>query len=326
VRRREFIGLLGGAAAAWPLAARAQQPERMCRIGILSDFSDADQQPLISVFRERLQKLGWANANIRIDYRLASGVAAQFQTAAAALIGLAPDVVVTQSSTALRAMRQETSTIPIVFTLVADPVAQGFIESLARPGGNVTGFTNFEFSFAGKWLEALKEIMPRISGVIVIINPTNPSGAGLLRFIEKLGPSYGVEVISMAVTTAAEIEGAFTKIGNAQDRGMIILPDGLTIIHRDLTIELVKRARIPAVFAFRIFPVNGGLLSWGMDFPEVYRQAASYVDRILRGAKPSDLPVQAPTKFELVINLKTARALGVEVPNSIQLLADEIIE
>jgi putative tryptophan/tyrosine transport system substrate-binding protein len=192
VGRRHFLTLLGGAAA-WPVGARAQQPERMRRIGILSDFSDADLQPLISAFRERLEKLGWADANIRIDYRLASGVAAQFQGAAAALIGLAPDVVVTQSSTALRAMRQQTSTIPIVFTLVADPVAQGFIESLARPGGNVTGFTNFEFSFAGKWLEALKEIVPRLSGVIVIINPTNPSGAGLLRFIEKLGPSYGVE-------------------------------------------------------------------------------------------------------------------------------------
>jgi putative tryptophan/tyrosine transport system substrate-binding protein len=295
-------------------------PDR-CLVGFLG----CEERPLISAFRERLEKLGWTSANIRIDYRLAIGEPAKFQATAVELISMAPDVIVTHSSTALRAVRQETSTIPVVFTFVADPVAQGFVESLARPGGNLTGFTNFEFSFAGKWLEALKEIVPRISGVVLIVNPANPSGVGLSQFIEKLGPSYGVEVVSVPVRTAAEIESAVTKVGGTPDRGLIILPDGLAVIHRDLTIELVNRARIPAVFAFRTFAMNSGLMSWGMDFSEVYRQTATYVDRILRGARPSDLPVQAPTKFELVINLKTAKTLGLTVPTLLA-LADEVIE
>jgi putative tryptophan/tyrosine transport system substrate-binding protein len=283
-------------------------------------------QPLILAFRERLEKLGWTEENIRIDYRLAIGESAKFQAAGAALVGLGPDVIVTQGSPALRAIRQETSAIPVVFTFVSEPVAQGFVESLARPGGNLTGFTNFAFSFAAKWLEALKEIAPRISRVMLIVNPANPSGAGLSQFVEKLAPNYGVEAVSVHVRSAAEIESAITKVGNGPDHALIILPDGLVVTHRDLTIELVNRARIPAVYPFRTFARNGGLMSWGTDFSEVYRQAATYVDRILRGVKPGDLPVQAPTKFELVINLKTAKALGLEVPPTLLVLADEVIE
>jgi putative ABC transport system substrate-binding protein len=302
------------------------QQRRQRRVGLLADFSDAQMQPLISAFRERLEKSGWTDENIRIDYRLAIGESAKFQAAAVALIGLAPDVVVTQGSPALRAIRQETSVIPVVFTFVADPVAQGFVETLARPGGNLTGFTNFAFSFAAKWLDALKEIVPRISRVVLIVNPGNPSGAGLSQFLEKLAPTYSVEVVPVHVRSAEEIESAITKVGDAPDQALIILPDGLPVMHRDLIIELVNRARIPAVYPFRTFARNGGLMSWGTDFPEVYRQAATYVDRILRGAKPGELPVQAPNKFELVINLKTAKALGLEVAPTLLVLADEVIE
>ena len=264
VSRRELIAF-GSAAAVWPLVALAQQPGRQRRVGLLADFSDAQMQPLISAFRERLEKLGWTDGNIRIDYRLAIGESAQFKAAAAALVGLAPDVVVTQGSPALRAIRQETSVIPVVFTFAGDPVAQGFVESSGRPGGNLTGFTNIAFSFAPKWLEALKEIVPRISRVVLIVNPANPSGAGLSQFLEKLAPTYGVEVVPVPVRSAAEIESTITKVGSAPDHALIVLPDGLAVTHRDLTIELVNRARIPAVYPFRTFALNGKAL--GLEVP-----------------------------------------------------------
>lgn len=324
MKRREFI--LGSMAAAWPLSAHTQQVERPRRIGLLADFSEQQMRPLILAFRERLEKLGWANANIEFSYRLAIGDSAQFQAAAKALIGWTPDVVVTQGSPALRAIRQETHTISVVFTFVSDPVVQGFVESLAKPGGNLTGFTNFEFSFAAKWLEVLKELMPRISRILVLVNPANPSNLGLSQFIDKLGPTYSVQVVSVPVRTATEIESAITNFANAPDRALIILPDGLPAIHRDLIIKLANHARMPAVYPFRTFALSGGLLSWGTDFSEVYRQAATYVDRILRGTTPADLPVQAPTKFELVINAGTAKAMGLEVPPTLLTLADEVIE
>jgi putative tryptophan/tyrosine transport system substrate-binding protein len=325
MKRRDFITLLGGTAVAWPLGARAQQSERMRRIAILSDFSELEMQPLIATFRERMQQLGWGDNSIRIDTRV--GVATtQFPAASAALVGMAPDVIVTLSSPALRAMKQETRTIPIVFTFVADPVGQGLVASLAHPGGNATGFTNFEFSFAGKWLEALKEIEPRISTIMLIVNPENSGTVGLAEYLQNLGPTYGVKLVLGHVRTAEEIESTIEGFGSGPDRGLIVLPDGLTVAHRDLTIEATNRSRLPTIFGFSTFAINGGLMSWGTSFSEIYRQAAAYVDRILRGAKPEDLPVQAPTKFDLVINLKTAKALGLTIPQTLLATADQLIE
>ena len=325
MRRRTFIGLLGGAAT-WPTAARAQQLGGVRRIGMLSEFSEPQMQPLVSAFRQQLQKLGWKEDNFRIDLRVAIADAAQFQAAGTALVGTGPDVIVALGSRAVRALREETRTIPIVFTLVADPVSQGFVESLAKPGGNVTGLTNFEFAFAGKWLEALKEIEPRISRVLLVVNPQNPGTAGLARFVEGLGPAHGVEMVPAPVRTVADIENALASFGSAPERAIIVTPDGLVVSHRAMIIERVNRARIPIVFPFRIFAVDGGLMSWGLDFVGVYRQAATYVDRLLRGERPSDLPVQAPNTYELVINLKTARACGLNIPPTLLALADEVIE
>ena len=323
--RRQFITLLGGAAA-WPLAAPAQQSERARQIAILSDFPESQMQPLIKAFCQRLQQLGWGEGSIEIHSQLTTGASAKFEAASTALIGMSPDMIVTLGSPALRAVRQQTRTIPVVFTFVADPVVQGFIESLARPGGNVTGFTNFEFAFAGKWLEALKEIRPQVLEVLMLVNPDNPGTVGLSRFITSIAPTYAIELVSASVRAAADIERAIVSFQHAINRGIIILPDGLPVIHRDLIIEVVNRSRLPAVFPFRTFPINGGLMSWGTDFLEIYRQAGTYVDRILRGAKPNDLPVQAPTKFELVINLKTAKALELSFPPTLLALADEVIE
>jgi putative tryptophan/tyrosine transport system substrate-binding protein len=326
MRRREFIGLVSGAAVARPFTARAQQPERVRRIAMLSEFSEPQMQPLIAAFRQQLQQLGWKDDSFRIDLRVAIADAAQFQIAGAAVVGGSPDVIVALGSRAVQALQRETRTIPVVFALVAEPVAQGFVDSLARPGGNVTGLTNFEFSFAGKWLEALKEIEPRISRVLLMVNPGNSGASGLARFVEGIGPSYGVEMMTATVRTAAEIEAAVTDFGSGPDQAIIVLPDGLVVSNRELLIRLVNRSGIPVVFPFRIFTVDGGLLSWGLDFSGVYRQAATYVDRILRGSDPKDLPVQAPTKFELVINLKTAKALALKIPPTLLALADEVIE
>jgi putative tryptophan/tyrosine transport system substrate-binding protein len=325
MRRRDFITTIG-AAAAWPLVARAQPGERVRRVGMLSEFSEAQMQPLISAFREQLRQLGWKDDGIQIDLRVAIADAAQFQAAGAALVGTAPDLIVALGSRAVRALKEETRTIPVVFTLVADPVAQGLVDSLARPGGNLTGLTNYEFSFAGKWLEALKEIEPRISRVLLMVNPQNSGTLALSRFVEGLGPTHGVEMIPAPVRTVAEVENALATFGHGTDRAIIVLPDGLVVDNRNLIIEHVNRDRIPIVFPFRIFAASGGLLSWGLDFVEVYRQAALYADRILRGAKPTELPIQAPNKFNLVINLKTARTLGLNIPPTLLALADEVIE
>jgi putative ABC transport system substrate-binding protein len=293
---------------------------------MLSEFSEAQMQPLIAAFRQQLQRLGWKDGDYQIDLRVAIADAAQFQAAAAALVTTAPDIIVALGSRALRALKEETRTIPVVFTLVADPVAQGLVRSLAKPDGNLTGLTNYEFSFAGKWLEALKEIEPRVSRVLLMVNPQNSGTLALSRFVEGLGPAYGVEMVPGPVRTVAEIENALTAFGEGPDHAIIVLPDGLVVGNRALIIEHVNRVRIPVVFPFRIFAVSGGLLSWGLDFVEVYRQAAVYTDRILHGAKPADLPIQAPNKFELVINLKTAKALGLTVPPTLLAIADEVIE
>jgi putative ABC transport system substrate-binding protein len=328
MRRRQFITLIGGAAAlAWPpCAARAQQGDRVRRIGMLSEFSEAQMQPLISAFRQQLRQSGWKEDVIQIDLRSAIIDAAQFQAAGAALVGSAPDVLVALGSRALRALKQETRTIPVVFTLVADPVAQGLVDSLARPGGNLTGLTNFEYSFAGKWLEALKEIEPRIVRVLLMVNPQNSGTLALSRFVEGIGPAHGVAMVPAPVRAVADIENALAAFGEGVDRAVIVLPDGLVVDNRNLIIERINRARLPVVFPFRIFAISGGLLSWGLDFVEVYRQAAVYVDRILHGTKPTELPIQAPNKFDLVINLKTARAAGLNIPPTLLALADEVIE
>ncbi|HLX15365.1 MAG TPA: ABC transporter substrate-binding protein [Bradyrhizobium sp.] len=325
MRRREFIAALGSTAA-WPLAARAQQSGKARRIAILSDFSEVEMQPLIAAFRRRLQQLGWADGAVRIETRFGVSGTAPFQVASKALVEMAPDVIVTLGSPALRAVQQETRTIPIIFTFVADPVGQHLVESLARPGANATGFTNFEYSFAGKWLEALKEIEPGIARVMLILNPGNPTHAGFMKVSEGLGPAYGVEIVPAAVRNVSEIESTISGFGSTIGGAIIVLPDGLAVSHRDLTVEATIRSRLPAIFAFRTFTVGGGLMSWGMNFSEIYRQAATYVDRVLKGEKPADLPVQAPTKFDLVINLKTAKALGLTVPPTLLASADEVIE
>jgi putative ABC transport system substrate-binding protein len=326
VRRREFILALGGVAAALPLPAYAQQPERIRRIGMLTEFSEAQMQPLVAAFRQQLQRLGWKDGSFTIDLRFAIADAAQFAAAAAALVATSPDIIIALGSRALRALKEKTQTIPVVFTLVADPVTQGLVQSLAKPDANLTGLTNYEFSFAGKWFEALKEIEPHIARVLLMVNPQNSGTLALSKFVEKLGPSYGVEMVDGQVRTVVDIEAALDAFGAGPDRAVIVLPDGLVVNNRAMLIERVNRARIPAIYPFRSFADSGGLLSWGLDFVDVYRQAAIYAHRLLNGAKPGELPIQAPNKFQLVINMKTAKALGLTMPSTLLAAADEVIE
>jgi putative ABC transport system substrate-binding protein len=326
MKRRELIALVGGAAAAWPLKALAQPAEGVKRIGMLSEFSEAQMQPLVAAFNQQLRQLGWKDDGIRTDLRFAIVDDAQFRSVAASLVATTPDVIVALGSRAVRSLRDETRTIPVVFTLVADPVAQGLVTSLARPDGNLTGLTNYEFSFSGKWFEALKEIEPRISRILLMSNPQNSGTMALAKFVEGIGPTYGVTMIPAAVRTADDVREHLTSFGQGVDRAIIVLPDGLVVNNRDMIIEHVNRTRIPTMFPFRVFAVSGGMLAWGLDFVDVYRQAANYVDRILRGAKPAELPIQAPNKFSLTINLKTAHASGFKIPPTLMALADEVIE
>jgi putative ABC transport system substrate-binding protein len=330
VRRREFITLLGGAAAAWPLAARAQQPERMRRIGVLQPLAanDPEAPPRVKAFHRRLQELGWTDGhNVRIDYRWAPGDTARMRAEAAELVSLKPDVIVGGSTPVVLALRAETRTIPILFVQVIDPVAAGFVTSLARPGGNLTGITNFEFTMGGKWLETLKEISPQLARVAVLYNPkTAPYAGVLLRSIAAAAPSFAMEPTDTPFQDAAETERAIDAFAEKSNGGLLVLPDASTLVHRDLIIARAAQHRLPAVYPFRYFAVSGGLVSYGIDAADTYRQVASYVDRVLRGTKPEELPVQAPTKFELVINLKTAKALGLDVPPTLIARADEVIE
>jgi putative ABC transport system substrate-binding protein len=330
VKRREFITLLGGAAA-WPLAARAQQPERARRIGMLQPFAphDAEAQPRVSAFRRRLQELGWTDGhNVRIDYRWAPpGDPARMRAEAAELVSLNPDVIVDASTPPVVALRAETRTIPILFVQVIDPVAAGFVTSLARPGGNVTGVTTFEFSMGGKWLETLKDVSPQIARVAVLYNPKTAPFAGLLlRSIAAAAPSFALEPIDTPVQDAAEIERAIDAIAQKSNSGLLVLPDASNLLHRELITTRAAKHRLPAIYPFRFFALGGGLVSYGTDATDAHRQIASYVDRILRGTKPEDLPVQAPNKFELVVNLKTAKALGIDIPPTLLARADEVIE
>ena len=331
MRRREFILTLGGAAT-WPLAARAQQGERMRRIGMLlaSAESDREGKLRIAAFVNQLQGLGWTDGrNIRFDYRWASGDADRFRMFAKELVDLQPDVIVGQNTGGLSALTKATSTIPIVFVQVADPISTGFIASLSRPGGSITGFTGFhEGTVSAKWIELIKGIAPRIARAALIHNPdvAVERGAFFLSSAMAAAPSFSVEPIASPVHNGAEIERAITALATKPDGGVVVLPDATTNSHSELIIGLAARHRLPAIYAFRYFAAAGGLMSYGYDPIDQFRRAAAYVDRILRGEKPTELPVQQPDKLELVINLKTANALGLDVPFQLQLRADEVIE
>src|SRR3984893_2093412 len=331
MKRREFITLLGGAAAvAWPLAARAQQPDRVRRIGVLmaSAADDSESQARIAAFLQGLQQLGWADGrNMRIDTRWATTDADDIRRHAAELAALAPDVLVAATGTVTAApVLQATRTVPIVFVQVIDPVGAGFVVSLARPGGNATGFTIYEYGMSGKWLELLKEIAPRVARAAVLRDPAIASGIGQFAAAQAVAPSLGVELSPVDVRDAGEIEHAVTAFARSSNDGLIVTASALATRHRDLIIALAARHRLPAVYSYRYMVAAGGLVSYGPDSIDQYRRAAGYVDRILKGEKPADLPVQAPTKYELVINLKTAKALGLDIPTTVLSRADEVIE
>jgi ABC-type uncharacterized transport system substrate-binding protein len=329
MKRREFITLLGGAAAAWPVAARAQQRERMRRIGVLMNLPAEDPQSLarVGALLQALQELGWTDGrNLQIDYRWGSGSAERIRKAAAELVALAPDVIVANGTTVMGPLHQETRALPIVFVNVSDPVGSGLVASLARPGGNVTGFASFEYGLSGKWLELLKQISPRVTRAAVIRDPSIPTGSGQLGAMQAVGPFLGVEVSPIDARDAAEIERAVTEFARTPNGGLIVSTSTPAIINRALIIALAARHRLPAVYPYRYFALDGGLISYGYDSIEPYRRAAGYVDRILKGEKPADLPVQAPTRYETVLNLKTAKALGLDVPATVLVRADEVIE
>jgi putative ABC transport system substrate-binding protein len=326
MNRREFITLLGGAAS-WPLAARAQHGERARRIGVLMNVAadDAEGQARIAAFLQVLQQLGWTGGgNVRIDYRWTAGDADRFQRYAEELLALAPDVLLASATPSVQALQRATRTVPIVFAQVGDPVGMGFVESLARPGGNTTGFTNFEHGFGAKWLELLKEVAPRVTRVGVLRDLT--IGPAQLSAIQAVAPSFGVELSPVGVRDAGEIERTIAAFARSSNGGLIVTASTLALAHRELIARLAVRHRLPAVYGFRYHVTVGGLVSYGPDTIDPFRRAAGYVDRILKGEKPADLPVQAPTKYELVINMKTAKALGLEVPPTLLARADEVIE
>jgi putative ABC transport system substrate-binding protein len=329
MKRREFITLLGGAAAGWPLGARAQQAERMRRIGVLmpSAADDPEYQARMTAFLQGLGQLGWTSGrNVRIDTRWAAADADRIRKYAAELVALAPEVILAPGSATVGPLLQATRTIPIVFATVPDPVGAGFVESLARPGGNATGFIAFEYGLGAKWLELLKQIAPGVTRAAVLRDPAEASGTGQFGAIQSVAPSFGVEVSPISVRDATEIERAVTSFARGSNGGLIVTGSALTAIHRALIVTLAARHRLPAVYPGRYHVTGGGLISYGPDRVDQYRQAAGYVDRILKGEKPADLPVQAPTKYELVINLKTAKALGLDVPPMLLARADEVIE
>jgi putative ABC transport system substrate-binding protein len=329
LKRREFITLLGGAAT-WPLAARAQQGDRVRRVGVLvpQAESDPEGQARVAAFRDELRKLGWSvGGNLQIDYRWAVTNEERGRSAAAEILELTPDVISTSGTMALRAAQQATRVVPIVFRDIIEPVGQGFVASLARPGGNTTGFSYLEVSVGGKWLNLLKEIAPRISRVACMFNPQiGPYSVGISLFAQEASQKLGVQYVAAPVLEPTQIEPAIATLAHESNGGLIISPDSFTVTHRQQIITLAARYRLPAIYSSREFVVEGGLISYGADYIYHSRQAASYVDRILRGAKPADLPVQQPSKFYLVINLKTAKALGLDVPPQLLARADEVIE
>jgi putative ABC transport system substrate-binding protein len=326
IGRRKFLATLGGAAAAWPLPARAQR--RVRRIGVLlpATSDDAQYQAWFGVFLQALGQSGWTiGRNVQVDTRWATANAASVRRHATELAALAPDVIVSPGASTVGPLLQVTRTIPIVFAIVADPVGAGFVASLARPGGNATGFTSFEYGTSGKWLELLKEIAPGMTRVAVLRDAATPSGVALFGVIQAVASALRVETNPLDLRDAAEIERA-VAFADSSNSGLVITPHASSIIHRDLIVQLAARHRLPAIYYERLFVIAGGLISYGPDMNDQFRRAAGYVDRILKGEKPADLPVQAPTKYELVINLKTAKALGLTVPDSLLARADEVIE
>src|SRR6516162_658637 len=330
MERREFITLLGAVAAVWPIATRAQQSDRMRRLGVLMAVaeSDADARKGISILQERLQKLGWKDGNnIRIDYRWGNGNPDRIQDLAKELVELQPDVLVGHSTPSAKGLLMQTHTIPIVFLSVTDPLGQGLVSSLSHPGGNITGFAVFEVSLGTKWLEILKQIVPGVRRVTAIFNPETAPYYGLYLQSINAGTSLlGIESIPIQVHNEADIENAIRKVGSEPDSGLFVLPDSHNRVHRKRVIELTAQYRVPAIYFLRYFARDGGLISYGPDEMDLFRRTAGYVDQILKGASPSDLPVQQPAKFELVINLTTAKALGLTIPPGVLSIADELIE
>ena len=329
MKRRDFITLLGGAAAAWPLAARAQQSDRVRRIGMLvpNTADDPVYQTRITAFLQELAQLGWIDGrNVHIDIRWGAADADRIRKSAAELVALTPDAILANGSAALASLLQATRTIPIVFTAVGDPVGAGYVDSLARPGGNATGFLVFEYSIAAKWLELLKEIAPRVTRSAVLRESAIAAGPGQFGVIQAAASSLGVELRPIDTRAAGEIERALTAFAQGSNGGLIVTGGSGQLFHRTLIVALAARHQLPAVYFARYFVTDGGLISYGPDFIDQSRSAARYVDRILKGEKPADLPVQAPTKVELVINLKTAKTLGIEVPPTLLARADEVIE
>jgi ABC-type uncharacterized transport system substrate-binding protein len=329
MRRREFIWLLGGAAAAWPLPLCAQQPRRVRRIGLLINLAadDPESQARRAAFQQELQHLGWTDGvNMRIIARWGAGDADRIRESAAQLVAFAPDVILATSSPALAALQQVTRTVPIVFASVVDPVGGGFVANLARPGGNIAGFTLFEYGLSGKWPELLKQIAPGVTRAAVLRDATLKTAVGQFAAIEAVAPSLGLELSPFAVRDAGEIERAVTAFARGSNGGLIVTGSPLTAVQRDLIVTLAARYHLPAVYPFRYFASRGGLISYGPDSIAPYRRAASYVDRILKGEKPGELPVKAPSKYELVINLQPATALNLEVPTALLARADEVIE
>jgi putative ABC transport system substrate-binding protein len=330
IGRREFMTLLGGAAAAaWPLAAPAQQADATRRIGALIAFAkdDPETEERLAAFRQGLAKRGWVEGrNLHIDYRFAAGRGDQFPALAKELVAMQPDVILAHTPGGTVALQRETHTIPIVFVNVSDPIGMGFIATLPRPGGNLTGVLHYEATIVGKWLAMLKEIAPRLTHAALLANPKVTSYQYFLRSAEATAPELGIQLTDSPIQTATDVERAMEALASSPNNGLILPPDASTVAHRDLIVALAARHRLPVVYALKTFVTAGGLMSYGTDQNELFRLAASYVDRILHGDKPADLPVQAPTRFETVINLKTAKALGLTVPAGLLVAADEVIE
>jgi putative tryptophan/tyrosine transport system substrate-binding protein len=329
IGRRELLAALGGAAAAWPLAARAQQGERVRRIGLLMGVADdREGQARVAALKQGLQELGWTDGrNIQIETRFGGADTGRIRADAAELVALAPDVIIGQTTPVIRALRQATSSIPIVMAAVNDPIEQGFVSSLAHPGGNITGFAFIDFQMVGKWLEMLKEAAPSVTRAALMFSPdTSPHYYVYLRSFEAEPRSVAVEVTAAPVRDTAEIEETIAKLGREPGGGLIVAPDAFTNVHHELIMKLAQQHKLPTVYTFRTYVAEGALMSYGPDAFDNFRRSASYVDRILKGAKPADLPVQQPTKFELAINLKTAKAVGLQIPDRLLALADEVIE
>jgi putative tryptophan/tyrosine transport system substrate-binding protein len=329
MKRREFITLVGGAAATWPLAARAQPSSQVRQIGML--IASQENEPLVqsrvASFRQGLNDLGWTEGgNLQIAYRWTGNDPERTQRCVSELVALAPEVILSHSPPATSALSKATQSIPVVFVQITDPVGAGLVANLAHPGLNITGFATFEFAMGTKWLDLLKGIVPKLARVAVMQYAKSPTWSGQLQVVEAAAPSLGIQIVPAGVENAADIERSIAEIGRETNSGLVVLPDSLTLIHRKLIVSLAERHRLPAIYPFRYFADDGGLLSYGTDIADIWRRAAIYIDRILKGTPAGDLPVQQPTKFELVINLRTAKAIGIEIPPTLLARADEVIE